>query len=74
MQKLRLISDMKEVEELLREQEQKMLPEHFYSKPKTESGGVIINAAELWEPMINHDSKFSIYTKYLSYWYKWHES
>ena len=51
-----------------------LLPEHFYSKPKTESGGVIINAAELWEPMINYDSKFSIYTKYLSYWYKWNES
>ncbi len=50
-----------------------LLPEHFYSKPKTESGGVIINAAELWEPMINYDSKFSIYSKYLSYWYKWNE-
>jgi hypothetical protein len=51
-----------------------LLSEHFYSKPKTESGGVIINAAELWEPMINYDSKFSIYTKHLSYWYKWNES
>ncbi len=50
-----------------------LLSEHFYSKPKTESGGVIINAAELWEPMINYDSKFSIYTKYLSYWHKWNE-
>ncbi len=50
-----------------------LLPEHFYSKPKTDSGGVIINAAELWEPMINYDSKFSIYTNYLSYWYKWNE-
>ena len=50
-----------------------LLPEHFYSKPKTDSGGVIINAAELWEPMINYDSKFSIYTNYLSYWHKWNE-
>ena len=49
------------------------LSEHFYSKPKTESGGVILNAAELRETMINHDSKFSIYTNYLSYWHKWHE-
>ena len=50
-----------------------LLSEHFYSKPKTESGGVILNAAELWEPMINYDSKFSIYNKYLSYWHKWNE-
>ena len=50
-----------------------LLSEHFYSKPKSDSGGVILNAAELWEPMINHDSKFSIYTNYLSYWHKWHE-
>lgn len=50
-----------------------LLSEHFYSKPKSDSGGVILNAAELWEPMINYDSKFSIYTKYLSYWHKWHE-
>jgi len=50
-----------------------LLPEHFYLKPKTESGEVILNTNQLWELVQNNDSKFSIYNKYLSYWHKWNE-
>ena len=50
-----------------------LLPEHFYSKPKTESGDVILNTNQLLELVLNNDSKFSIYDKYLSSWSKWNQ-
>ena len=46
-----------------------LLPEHFYSKPKTESGGKIIAGEDTWDLLI--DDKSSICDGYLSYWYSW---
>lgn len=44
-----------------------LLPEHFYSKPKKENTGEIINGADIWDLLV--DNKSSIYDGYLSSWY-----
>ena len=46
-----------------------LLPEHFYSKPKMGNKDVIINGTDMWNLLV--DNKDSIYTNYLSSWYKW---
>ena len=46
-----------------------LLPEHFYSKPKTESGGKIISGKDILDLFINR--KGSICNSYLSSWYSW---
>ena len=46
-----------------------LLPEHFYSKPKTESGGKIIAGEDTWDLLI--DDKSSICDGYLSSWHSW---
>ena len=46
-----------------------LLPEHFYSKPKTESGGKIIAGEDTWDLLV--DDKSSICDGYLSSWHSW---
>jgi len=46
-----------------------LLPKHFYSKPKIENAGEIINGKDTWNLLI--DNKSSIYDGYLSSWYNW---
>ena len=46
-----------------------LLPKHFYSKPKIENEGKIINGKDIWNLLI--DNKSSIYDGYLSSWYNW---
>ncbi len=46
-----------------------LLPEHFYSKPKTESGGKIISGEDIWDLLV--DDKSSICDGYLSSWHSW---
>jgi len=46
-----------------------LLPKHFYSKPKIENEGEIINGKDTWNLLI--DNKSSIYDGYLSPWYNW---
>ena len=46
-----------------------LLPEHFYSKPKTESGGKIISGKDILDLFIKDRS--SICNSYLSSWYSW---